>query len=172
MYHCDYPGCVKSFATAIYLKGHVKRFHVQGTNNKKELAAKTAKNKKELAAKAVVEKSAVFKCRFCDNVYNYPGSRSRHEGIKHKAQKEAAAMNVDESQVRPFACSLCEKRFKAKADLTYHYMRHTGDFPVHCEQCGKGYISQSELKKHMARTHVTDELELALRANGMIQSDV
>ena len=36
-------------------------------------------------------------------------------------------------------CSYCDRTFKTKYHLNEHEMQHTGNFPVHCDHCGRGF---------------------------------
>ncbi|KAM4618142.1 uncharacterized protein O3C94_022012 [Discoglossus pictus] len=58
---------------------------------------------------------------------------------------------------KPFACSVCEKKFTRISNRIQHMNLHTGEkpFKVHtgqrpfvCFDCGKGFISLSKLKQH------------------------
>lgn len=53
---------------------------------------------------------------------------------------------------RPFACTMCPKRFTQKFACTIHIMTHTGDKPHLCSICGKKYSQGSQLAEHM-RVH-------------------
>ena len=47
-----------------------------------------------------------------------------------------------------FPCSHCEKKFGNRRNLLSHMRRHTGDFKLFCESCGKGFFTQSKLDSH------------------------
>merc|ERR1719474_165622 len=48
-----------------------------------------------------------------------------------------------------FPCPHCpEKRFGNRRNLMSHMRRHTGDYKLFCESCGKGFFTQSKLDSH------------------------
>lgn len=53
---------------------------------------------------------------------------------------------------RPYACSVCPKRFTSTDVLKVHQRIHTGERPYICGNCNKRFISKSQLTSHM-RTH-------------------
>uniref|UniRef100_A0A147A1N8 Zinc finger protein 2 n=1 Tax=Fundulus heteroclitus TaxID=8078 RepID=A0A147A1N8_FUNHE len=86
------------------------------------------------------------------------------EGHFIKIEEEAEALpgiHTHPSQVRvhkhthagekPYACSYCEKRFKANSSLKVHLRTHT-DKAYGCQQCEKTFWGAGPLENHM-RTH-------------------
>merc|ERR1719150_3065615 len=48
-----------------------------------------------------------------------------------------------------FPCPHCpDKRFGNRRNLMSHMRRHTGDYKLFCESCGKGFFTQSKLDSH------------------------
>ncbi|XP_055640746.1 zinc finger protein 568-like isoform X2 [Toxorhynchites rutilus septentrionalis] len=57
-------------------------------------------------------------------------------------------------KITPFKCPMenCLKAFKSKIGLDEHVAKHTGNYPISCDICGKGFLNQSYLTAHQ-RTH-------------------
>uniref|UniRef100_A0A8D2IU61 C2H2-type domain-containing protein n=1 Tax=Varanus komodoensis TaxID=61221 RepID=A0A8D2IU61_VARKO len=55
---------------------------------------------------------------------------------------------------RPFACSLCGRRFARRPDLARHYVTHAEGSvrPHRCGECGRRFVEPAELERHRA-TH-------------------
>merc|ERR1712218_125847 len=47
-----------------------------------------------------------------------------------------------------FPCPQCDKKFGNRRNLLSHTRRHTGDFKLFCDDCGKGFFTQSKLDSH------------------------
>ncbi|XP_055086289.1 zinc finger protein 391-like [Periophthalmus magnuspinnatus] len=57
---------------------------------------------------------------------------------------------------RPYSCSVCDKAFTKKSNLTDHMRTHTGDKPYSCSVCEKAFTLKSTLTKHV-KTHTGDK---------------
>ncbi|PHZ11043.1 uncharacterized protein RHIMIDRAFT_186678, partial [Rhizopus microsporus ATCC 52813] len=53
---------------------------------------------------------------------------------------------------RPFACSICDKRFSRPDSLQTHLKTHSNVRPYACFSCGKAYFHSRSLRKH-AKVH-------------------
>lgn len=61
------------------------------------------------------------------------------------------------SQVRPFTCEQCEKKFYTNAKLRSHVESvHIGERKYSCEMCGKAFVLRKTLNAHML-SHATEK---------------
>jgi len=54
-----------------------------------------------------------------------------------------------EDPTRPFACTICPKRFRMKHHLKEHNLIHSGEMPFSCHLCPKRFNRSYTLKNHM-----------------------
>jgi KRAB domain-containing zinc finger protein len=59
------------------------------------------------------------------------------------------------NNIRPHACTCCDKRFAQLVNLQSHMRVHTGEKPFVCNVCGKTFTQSSNLKSHQ-RHHASD----------------
>ncbi|XP_034279403.1 gastrula zinc finger protein XlCGF57.1-like isoform X2 [Pantherophis guttatus] len=57
---------------------------------------------------------------------------------------------------RPFACSVCGKRFQHRGNLVTHLRVHTGEKPFPCAECGKSFSQKGDLMRHL-RVHTGEK---------------
>lgn len=83
------------------------------------------------------------KCDYCSNVYKRRSSLNYHLRTTH---------NVDSNQPITFTCTICNKIFAHKDNLTRHYKLHKNEKDFKCNVCGKCFAQSGNLKAHM-NTH-------------------
>lgn len=52
-----------------------------------------------------------------------------------------------------FECDTCKKRFAVKASLKLHMLTHRKEQPCACDECGRAFIRQDCLLRHMRAKH-------------------
>lgn len=64
--------------------------------------------------------------------------------------QETCCNHIRTGCLRPFHCTICEKRFDRRWNLDVHIKRHTGERPYNCdyEGCGKSFIQRINLVNH------------------------
>jgi hypothetical protein len=74
---------------------------------------------------------------------------------------------------KPFRCSLCDKSFNQKNNLTTHLRTHSDYHPSSCSTCKQNFSSFNELFNHM-RQHVEEKPHICTVCNKVLncQSDL
>lgn len=57
------------------------------------------------------------------------------------------------SDLQPYHCELCDRRFNALNNLKRHTLVHTGERPYSCNICGQSFTQKGAIKLHQASTH-------------------
>lgn len=52
-------------------------------------------------------------------------------------------------KLKPFQCSICQKRFTQQSGVQQHMRMHTGDKPFACTFCPKAFTQKSGLDQHL-----------------------
>lgn len=112
-------------------------------------------------------KTKIFQCTLCFKQYNLKCRLRKHIKTHTGERKKKAicdicgkSITVDHlkrhkqthSEIKPHACTYCEKRFAKKTDLVQHIRTHTGEKPYACEYCGKCFTQRTPLVIHL-RSH-------------------
>ncbi|XP_054846817.1 gastrula zinc finger protein XlCGF57.1-like isoform X1 [Eublepharis macularius] len=86
------------------------------------------------------------------------GSPTAGEKLCPPAQSasEPAKRPKSHAADRPFACSVCAKRFQHRGNLITHLRVHTGEKPFPCTECGKSFSQKGDLMRHL-RIHTGEK---------------
>ncbi|KAJ3661065.1 hypothetical protein Zmor_005486 [Zophobas morio] len=110
----------------------------------------------------------VWRCDLCPKSYNGKSTltrhRSRHFEPKHPCPKCGKQFHNDfsvkqhlfhvHSNQKDFICHICHYATLTKYSLQLHIIRkHTKDFPLSCDVCGKGYTKRHLLDAHRRSVH-------------------
>lgn len=121
-----------------------------------------------------------FKCNEpnCDRAYITNCHLRRHKRQAHEKSAEPIPC-IDEScnnfftsleqmkqhcrtihsmkpSARQFECDQCSEKFRRKTHLKKHlFAEHTQNYRYNCAKCGKGYLLDSQLKRHEKISHKT-----------------
>lgn len=86
-----------------------------------------------------------FFCQICDKEFSATGSRSQHMKRVHSPNRKLE-----------FGCHFCPKRCFDKGDLVKHMRTHTGEKAHKCNECGKDFGTNAELKRHYIHKHTSE----------------
>ncbi|CAG2055197.1 unnamed protein product [Timema podura] len=142
---CQY--CGKSFIQASQLRAHI--FHHTGENGFTCTICGKAFNRRArllLHVKYIHEGAKPYECEQCSKTFVRKEDLARHT-ILHTGVK-----------AHKCPISICEKSFAMKSSLKIHLLTHTKEPPRSCEECGRAFIRQDCLLRHM-RTKHRDMLE-------------
>ena len=68
--------------------------------------------------------------------------------VKTEADSNDITEHPHDDKSRPYVCTVCDKRFTMKGDMTEHRKRHTGENVYSCSQCEKRFSSTGALCSH------------------------
>merc|ERR1719189_103538 len=78
-----------------------------------------------------------------------PDPRNDSGGAHSPFTPRSGSATPSEEGDQVFPCPHCpDKRFGNRRNLLSHTRRHTGDFKLFCDDCGKGFFTQSKLDSH------------------------
>ncbi|XP_073837421.1 identity crisis [Musca autumnalis] len=121
---------------------------VQNKNSEDEQTTKTVrtatKRKRTKASQnddIQPEEGGIYRCSFCENVYQDKAKYVLHIKIHKK--------------VKPHECEICGKRFSTTPQLSRHMNSHTGNRPYKCKYCDASFGDPSTKIKH-ERIHTNE----------------
>jgi len=88
-----------------------------------------------------------------------PASASASDGVAPR-RVASTRLFVDDAAVnpagKPYACSMCPKRFTAKSSVAPHERTHTGEKPYACSMCPRRFTNKGDVAPH-ERTHTGEK---------------
>lgn len=81
-----------------------------------------------------------FTCDLCKRTFNQFSNLTTHLKRIHIG-------------IRRHACSKCGKGFKSNYELKQHSITHTGEKPFTCDSCKKSFSRLCHLKRHLKSVH-------------------
>ena len=66
---------------------------------------------------------------------------------------------------KPYTCTVCDKRFTGKGNMTQHMIIHTGDKPYVCTLYEKAFARKGDLQQHMIKRLVINAKDVDTKTN-------
>jgi uncharacterized Zn-finger protein len=82
-----------------------------------------------------------YKCALCEEIFNNPFLLTEHVKTHKKA--------LNNSDVKIFGCSRCDKLYKTISNLQIHVYSHLGLRPYKCRYCPKDFTKITALRAHL-----------------------
>ncbi|XP_063630677.1 zinc finger protein 93-like [Cydia splendana] len=172
-YSCDV--CGKTCSSQVYLRYH-KQSHMKPTPCPIcEKLIKPAGLQKHIKYHSYKDDPVMrekmkrrYKCQVCDYMASDPSILEAHVNRHHLKVKPyicsvcekdfcgklQLTRHMDTHYVtKNYSCEVCDKKFSNKICLRMHLRLHTGERPYYCEICAESFISASALKTHGIKRH-------------------
>ena len=198
---CDV--CGEHFARRKELKAH-KRSHRKQKSKppcKIEIKSEVKLEKSEQSLNDVTSHTSVT-CVICNAVFDSEDQLNVHEDEVHITKEEELevdhqqSMEIEQTKdsLKPYSCSVCSKRFKYEDSKKIHEAKYHDLVPEEpnkdgnligeqkldseCKLCGKTYLTDIKLKKHLREYHATLKCKICgtifssrSKLNGHIKKD-
>ncbi|XP_067666528.1 zinc finger protein 676-like [Haliotis asinina] len=117
--------CFKVFASHKSLNTHHKVSHPSGVN---------------------------YCCHICERYFSSSKALLKHEALKRCSKSRVLGASGEVTQ--SMQCETCGKIYSNQSNLNRHRLKHTGERPYSCSQCGLKFADKSILKNHVQNIHV------------------
>ncbi|XP_011141652.1 zinc finger protein 594 [Harpegnathos saltator] len=86
-----------------------------------------------------------------DDGVEIPEAKVAHDNLLEYDDMEIPLpINQDSNtNIRPYPCDFCSRRFRKKANLMNHMVAHQTDRPHSCNLCGARYVRKCDLNNHL-----------------------
>ena len=113
-------------------------------DEKQEVASGVSYEKvKRTVVKQVKIHDKKFKCNYCDKIF------TREKAcLAHKSNYHNEFVAVEAGKKPLLDCSFCSAKFEAPVQLEKHLRSHTKSKPFQCSVCNKCFVSKSNLSAH------------------------
>ncbi|KAH8347575.1 hypothetical protein KR059_012977, partial [Drosophila kikkawai] len=98
-----------------------------------------------------------WSCNHCSETFSNANCRQRHEKEVHGVGPRISMNRSERSQVKGLRektkdgrhhCIQCAKTYSSKRALAWHMNSHTGERPLKCKDCKKGFAGPAALRRH------------------------
>lgn len=163
--------CQKTFKHKRVLDYHERTVHGQPENFPCDICGKIFSNKRNCVVhRNRHSKQYRVKCEVCGRAFLGEFSLKKHmivhsderplqctacgKTFKHQRVLDYHFKTLHtEDKLVKLPCDLCDKMFTNKRNLEMHRKRHLKQFEVFCERCGKGFLNNFYLNKHIDSKH-------------------
>ncbi|KAF2898673.1 hypothetical protein ILUMI_07507 [Ignelater luminosus] len=168
---CEF--CEEVFKTQKSLNRHQTKLHSQLLPLKCEECLEPFLHEKDLNNHMKFHEKELIKCEYCDQTFEKLRDFEKHNIAEHYKTSNGdyecgscqtlfnSALELDHhlrnsncvQRLRLWCCNLCEKTFTTKGSLGTHKKIHQGKKDYECKQCQKSFRTNSDLQRHINRTH-------------------
>lgn len=104
-----------------------------------------------------------YNCSECGKCYRSRNSlwvhrRWQHQKPKPQISGEEEILGQRQHQyLEKLQCPICGRIVSGKYYLAIHMKRHSGNLPLQCNVCGRGFATRSELERHELTKHCPEK---------------
>ncbi|XP_067641542.1 transcription factor IIIA [Eurosta solidaginis] len=181
---CIYDGCDKNYSILTHLKRHFRTTHERVAKPEKNVTCQIPGCLKMFQTETnmlrhirqVHEKPKIYACTSCEEKFTQKLKLRRHEIQRHtgdypytcdKCSRGFYQQWQHDRHVRSckvYICAVCTLQF----DKWTNYQKHCKEQQhlrkyYQCEHCERVYSKPSDLKKHIAAKHMTEEMQMVYK---------
>ncbi|XP_071102633.1 zinc finger protein 11-like [Haliotis cracherodii] len=152
-YHCSV--CDKTYSRRTSYLKHKRRAQCDLTHFLKcKLCFKVYASGKALNTHHKVSHpdGAIFCCNICDRYFSSSKALVKHEALRRCTKPRVSGASGEGTQ--SMQCETCGKIYSNQSNLNRHRLKHTGERPYSCLECGLKFADKFILKNHVHNIHV------------------